>query len=147
MAYSRFGKHSAWYTFWTASFSEDTRYKLPTNRLKRNQYFEICDMTDPYYVSYGQLKDRGIKAVVKEIQEKYKGRKIKFWEYTRLRWYLIQFMSDVDEHFEWKNFLLYEWWYQIRNLFYYRIKSIGRKKRHARLVKAKKLYDERMAKK
>jgi hypothetical protein len=104
-------------------------------------------MTDPYYVSYGQLKDRGIKAVVKEIQEKYKGRKIKFWEYTRLRWYLIQFMSDVDEHFEWKNFLLYEWWYQIRNLFYYRIKSIGRKKRHARLVKAKKLYDERMAKK
>lgn len=146
MAYSRWGKRSIWYTFWTAAFSYKTQYRLPTKEIKRNQYFEICDITDPHYVSYGYLKDNGIKKVVKEIKEKYKERKIKFWEYTKLRWYLVQFMSDVDKHFEWRNFLLYEWLYPIRNLFYYRIKSIGRKKRHARLIEAKKLYDEKKAK-
>lgn len=121
MAYSRWNKHSVWYTFWTASFSDSIRYKLPTNKRKRNQYFEICDLTDPHYVSYGELKDRGIKAVVKDIQEKYKERDIPFWEYTRMRWYLVEFMSDVEEHFEWKNFLLYEWWYPIRNKVYWMV--------------------------
>jgi hypothetical protein len=126
MAYSRWNKYSVWYTFWTATLSEPTQFRLPTKKRKDNQYFEICDMPS-YYVSYGELKQKGIKQVVKEIHAVYQKNNFPFSEYTNLRWYLIQFISDVDEHFEWKNFFLYEWWYPIRNRIYFMWRDLFKK--------------------
>lgn len=119
MAYSRWNKYECWYTFWTSAFSESTEFKLPTKKRKYNQYFEICD--DPsYFVSYGDLKIKGLKKVVKEIQDHYRGNKTtELNDYTRLRWYLIQFISDVDDHFKWSNFFFYEWYLPIRNKIYW----------------------------
>jgi hypothetical protein len=114
MAYSRWNKHSVWYTFWTSAFSLPLQFKLPTKKRKYNQYFEICDF-QPHHISYGEIKQKGIKQIIKEVQQVYKEHNYEFSEYTKMRWYLIQFMSDVDEHFEWKNFFLYEWYYPVRN--------------------------------
>lgn len=123
MAYSRWNKYSVWYTFWTSSFSEPLQYRLPTKYRKDNQYFEICDVKS-YYISYGELKNKGLKKVIKEVQEAYGFEHYKFSDYTNLRWYLIQFMTDVDEHFELKNFFLYEWYYPIRNIFIHKFRKI-----------------------
>ncbi len=125
MSYSRWGKHSVWYTFWTSNFSEKMEYRFPTKRLKDNQFFEICDLESPVYISYKLLKQIGIKGALKHVQMTYKDRDyIKFSDYTKLRWYLIQFMSDVDEHFEWQNFFRYEWYYPIRNQIIWKIYPI-----------------------
>jgi hypothetical protein len=126
MAYSRWGKDSVWYTFWTATLSEPIQFRLPTKKRKDNQYFEICDMPS-YYVSYGELKQKGIKQVVKEIQAVYQKTNFPFSEYTKLRWQLVRFMDDIDEHFEWKNFFLYEWWYPIRNRIYFMWRDLFKK--------------------
>ena len=116
MSYSRWNKYSVWYTFWDAGSSESTEFKLPTKRLRDNQYFEICDFDEPIHISYKMLKEIGIKGVVKKVQETYKDRtNIKFSDYSKLRWQLIEFMTDVDEHFQWINFFKYEWWYPVRN--------------------------------
>ena len=116
MSYSRWNKYSVWYTFWDAGSSDPTRFKLPTKRLRDNQYFEICDFDEPIRISYKELKEIGIKGVVKKVQETYKDRtNIKFSDYSKLRWQLIEFMTDVDEHFQWINFFKYEWWYPVRN--------------------------------
>ena len=61
MAYSRWSKYSVWYTFWDAGYSESTSFKLPTKRLRDNQYFEICDFDEPIRISYKELKEIGIK--------------------------------------------------------------------------------------
>ena len=116
MSYSRWNKYSVWYTFWDAGSSESTEFKLPTKRLRDNQYFEICDFDEPIRISYKELKEIGIKGVVKQVQETYKDRtNIKFSDYSKLRWQLVRFMTDVDEHFQWINFFKYEWWYPVRN--------------------------------
>ena len=116
MSYSRWSKYSVWYTFWDAGASDPTRFKLPTKRLRDNQYFEICDFDEPIHISYKMLKEIGIKGVVKQVQETYKDRtNIKFSDYSKLRWQLIEFMTDVDEHFQWINFFKYEWWYPVRS--------------------------------
>ncbi len=133
MSYSRWS-NSVWYTFWT-SMSEDTQFKLPTKRLKNNQVFEICDLQN-YYVSYRELDELGVDVVVDQVkkfysdelqwfktEEKYK-KTVTEEEFEELKGYLLAFIDDVDDHFKWKNFFKYEWYYPFRNkiIFWYRDK-------------------------
>ena len=128
MSYSRWSKNSPWYTFWSASCSEQTNYRFPTKRLMRNQCFEICDVDKPIHISYGLLKDIGIKGVIKQVRETYKDRDyIKSSDYTSLRWQLVRFMSDVQQDFRWHRFFLYEWYYPIRNKIYFFFRDLRNK--------------------
>ena len=121
MAYSRFSKQSNWYCFWSSMGGEDSTYKLPTRRLKRNQVFEICDMPC-YRVTYGEIIDRGIPAIIDDIRL--------FYDYPHGDWpakkptekemmmmydYIKRFIQDVDDHFKTWNFFMFEWYYPIRN--------------------------------
>lgn len=147
MSYSRWST-STWYTFWT-SLSESTEFKLPTQRLKNNQIFEICDLPS-CHISYEELDELGVDRVIQTVKEFYshpypgtifKGRneetkELEFEQCTypaknpteeeleELKEYLLEFMYDVDDHFKWKNFFLYEWYYPVRNkiVFWYRNK-------------------------
>ena len=134
MSYSRWS-NSVWYTFWT-SFSEDTKFKLPTKRLKNNQYFEICDLQS-YHVSYGEIDEIGIDNVIKEIKYYYSksynisimGEETVFKkdvteeEWNELKGYLLAFVDDIDEHFQWNTFFKYEWYYPVRNKIYFFIRK------------------------
>lgn len=121
MAYSRFSKQSNWYCFWSSMGGEDSTYKLPIRRLKRNQVFEICDMPC-YHVTYGEIIDRGIPAIIDDIRL--------FYDYPHGDWpakkptekemmmmydYIKRFIQDVDDHFKTWNFFMFEWYYPIRN--------------------------------
>lgn len=146
MSYSRWGT-SVWYTYWT-SYSEETNFKLPTKRLKNNQVFEICDL-NPYYVRYEELTRLGVDKIVQLVKEHYlkdyetnmfdgfdedkepiyTKRVIEGKEYTEeqlneLKGYLNQFIEDVDEHFKWKNFFRYEWYYPIRNKIIWKLRDL-----------------------
>lgn len=129
MAYSRWSS-SIWYTFWVAL---DMKYKLPTQSLKDEQLFEICDFPS-YYVSYGSLKLKGIDEVLKEVKTFYSqnhsgtifdgfvdgkmtyketifgAKNHSDEEIDELRDYLKEFIEDVDKHFKWKNFFYSEWY-------------------------------------
>lgn len=129
MAYSRWG-NSIWYTFWLTS---DMKYKLPTQKLKNEQLFEICDFPS-YYVSYGSIKVKGIDVILSEIKEFYseehkglifdkfvdgkltyketvfEGKNNTDEEIEELKKYLQDFINDVDEYFKWKNFFYCEWY-------------------------------------
>lgn len=121
MAYSRFSKHSNWYCFWSTIGLEDNTRKLPTRRLKRKQVFEICDLPS-YFVTYGEIKDKGIPAIIDDIRL--------FYDYPHGDWpakkptekemmdmydYINRFIKDVDDHFKPQNFFLYEWYYPYKN--------------------------------
>ena len=121
MAYSRSSKHSNWYCFWSSMGAEDNTYKLPTRRLKRNQVFEICDLPS-YFVTYGEIKDRGIPRIIDEIRD--------YYDHPHGEWpakrpietdmmemyeYIKRFIEDVDDHFKPYNFITYEWYYPTRN--------------------------------
>lgn len=139
MAYSRWSKDSVWYCFWSAIGPNNT-YKWPTKKLKDAQVFEVCGFPSAH-VTYGELK-RDFKACVKYIEETYsksdeleledntvewKPLKPTFQQMTEMRGYLLRFMSDVDEHFEWKTFFLHEWYYPIRNEIYWKWKELKNK--------------------
>lgn len=128
MAYSRWSKDSVWYCFWSATFGTDCEFKLPTKKLKDLQVFEICD--DPsMYITYGELK-KDFKGIVKEIEKFYTNGHPKaptFQQMTEMRGYLLRFIWDVDEHFRWKTFFLYEWYYPIRNKIYWKWKNLIKK--------------------
>lgn len=128
MSYSRWSKNSVWYTFWSAICSTNCRFKLPTKQNKNNQCFEICDFPS-YYVSYGELEKDGLRKVVKDIQEFYRenNKKTELSDYTNLRWYLVEFMCDVDEHFKWNNFFYYEWYLPSRNEIIWKYRDIKKK--------------------
>lgn len=128
MAYSRWSKTSVWYTFWSANCSTDCEFKLPTKKNKDDQCFEICDYP-PYYVSYGTLDKDGIKKVVKDIQDFYRenNKETELSDYTSLRWYLVQFMCDVDEHFKYHTFFYHEWYIPVRNQIVWKYRSIKKK--------------------
>ena len=148
MSYSRWST-STWYTFWTA-MSPKTIYKWPTKELKNKQTFEICDYP-PYHITYGELKEKGAIKVLKEVEEYYsKSYPTKLFidfdadgnaiyedtttvpknptkhDLSELAYYLQQFIEDVDDHFKLGNFLLYEWYYPIRNNIILKIKSFFR---------------------
>lgn len=59
MAYSRWGK-SIWYTYWAVGDSIQ----------KQDQCFEICDFPS-YRISYGELKEKGIKEVLEGVKAFY----------------------------------------------------------------------------
>lgn len=117
MSYSRWGKDSVWYTFWDGGSSTSTYFKLPTKKLMYEQYFEICDLPNSYHVSYGELKEKGIKKVVKEIQVFFADKPTQFRDYTKMRWMLVEFMTDVENDFKWKNFFMDNWYYHGRYRF------------------------------
>lgn len=149
MAYSRFG-NSVWYTFWSA-IGEDSKFKLPTQRLKDSQVFEICDFPS-FHVTYGELK-KDFKGKVKEIERFYSqshttpnwrspwnpdneseeivwpAKNPTFEQMVELRKYLLQFIYDVDAHFKWKEFFLHEWYYPIRNEIVFTIRRWKKKKK------------------
>lgn len=130
MSYSRWS-NSTWYTFWT-SHSEDMQFKIPTQRLKNNQIFEICDMVS-YHVSYEELDELGVDIVIEQVQKFYSKSYDLSWfknqetfkkdvtqeDLEELKTYLIRFMDDVDGHFRAKNFIMNEWIYPIK----YKIKK------------------------
>lgn len=144
MSYSRWS-NSTWYTFWT-SWGPDSTFKLPTKKLKDSQCFEICDFPS-YIVTYGELK-ANFKGKVKEIERFYSqphttpnwrspwnpdmepqeivwtAKNPTFEEMCELRRYLLEFISDVDEHFKWNKFFLFEWYYPIRNKIFWKVRKI-----------------------
>lgn len=142
MSYSRW-YNSTWYTFWSASTGVTSRYKWPTRKLKRQQTFEICDFPS-YYLTYGELEDKGINSVLLDIRRFYKsshdgeifsgwneledGYKIPIYKATtygpknptedeilELMGYIREWQEDVDRHFKFTTFMKYEWYYPIRN--------------------------------
>ena len=121
MSYSRWGQ-SRWYTYW----AEDTpiHFKLPTRRLKRRQVFVISDFPS-YFLSYGDLEDKGMGLVWDEIRQFYwrehpytklpPAKKPSETEMQELMVYIQQWRQDVDEHFKLSFFLKYEWYFPLRN--------------------------------
>ena len=148
MSYSRWS-YSRWYTFWSAMGAETTQYKWPTQRLKDNQVFEICDMPS-YHITYGDLKKRSRSAVLHEVEEHFaadfewhgleyneesgelepgetkitKGKRPTWEELRELQDYFDNFITDVDNHFRFWTFMKYEWYYPFRNKIYWKIKKL-----------------------
>lgn len=137
MSYSRWTT-STWYTFWSAA-GPNMNFKWPTKELKDAQVFEICDFR-PYSITYGELKEKGGLAILKEVEEHYsksspavilKGfnddgeaiyedtmtepKNPTKAQLSELGYYFQQFIEDVDQHFEIGNFLFHEWYCPIRN--------------------------------
>jgi len=151
MSYSRWSS-SRWYTFWSSTWSTDMQYKFPTNKLRRSQVFEICDMPS-YCITYGDLVDRSRSSVLREVEElfakdftytpseyneesgklEYKeteilpGKKPTWEELNELQDYFSSFLNDVDEHFKTWNFFKYEWLYPIRNKIIFRYRKLKQK--------------------
>ena len=147
MSYSRWSSSSRWYTFWSASGAEITQYKWPTQKLKDSQVFEICDIPS-YYITYGELKKISRSILLHEIEEHFakdfdwhdieivdgklergkpkiiKGKRPTWDQLLELQDYLDQFMRDVDDHFKWNNFFLYEWYYPMRNKLIFKYKKL-----------------------
>jgi hypothetical protein len=154
MSYSRWS-YSTWYTYWSAS-SSATHFRWPTEKIKRGQHFEICDMPS-YTLKYGDLKDKGINRVILEIREFYSkehdGMIFDGWEegvpkyketvysaknpseeeMLELYGYINAWQKDVDENFKFLNFIKNEWWYPARRKFYWKFN--GLKKTFLKLFK------------
>jgi hypothetical protein len=131
MAYSRWG-NSTWYTFWSAMGSIPTEYKLPTKKLKNNQVFEICDFPS-YHITYGEIIEKGLAQTLKEIKEYYNqdheniineysecgipqpAKNPTEKEMVELGIYIEQFVKDVDDSFKWKEWIMFNWYYPLRN--------------------------------
>jgi hypothetical protein len=133
MAYSRFSKQSNWYCFWSSMGNEDTMYKLPTRRLKRKQVFQICDIPS-YYVTYGEIMDKGIPAIIDDIRHyyyyshgEYRAKRPTEKDMMQMYDYIKIFVDDIDYHFKLHNFFMYEWYYPIRNKIRRRWKRLIKK--------------------
>ena len=117
MAYSRWG-NSYWYTFWSSLSGTETQFKWPTKQLKRKQVFEICDMK-PFFISYGDLEDDGLGKIINRVKKFYKrtrpNNKPTEEQLRELMDYIEEWRKDVDRHFKFSTFMLYEWYYPIRN--------------------------------
>lgn len=111
MSYSRWS-NSKWYTFWSGC--GETQFKLPTQKLKNCQTFQIFDMPGTK-ITYGELMDKGIYMILQDVRDVYLGEYITEEEIFELKMYLLEFMVDVDNHFRWFTFFRYEWYYPIRN--------------------------------
>ena len=124
MSYSRWS-NSRWYTFWSAMGAEPTQYKWPTQRLKDNQVFEICDIPS-YFITYSELKSRSRREILLEIEESFAEDKRKpTWdELLELQDYFDQFIKDVDDHFKFWTFMRYEWYYPFRNKFIFKYRKL-----------------------
>ncbi len=123
MSYSRWGQ-SRWYTFWSATGAPDTTYKFPTEKLKRSQVFEICDIPS-YHITYGDLVNRSRSNVLYEVEKLYPD--VTWEELDELQLYFSRFIRDVDEHFQPWNFFLYEWLYPIRTKLIFKYRKLKEK--------------------
>ena len=111
MSYSRWS-NSTWYTFWRSG--EETSFAFPTQKRKLAQVFEICDFPS-YQVTYGELMDKGIIQVLREVKEFYKYHKTPTGpELVELSGYIAQFQQDVDEAFTLKSYLNDVWHLKIK---------------------------------
>lgn len=144
MSYSRWS-NSRWYTFWSAMGAESTEYRWPTQKLKDNQVFEICDMPS-YFITYGDLIHKSRSKVLKEVKDHFsqdsewtdmegtthvsKSVPPTWEELMELQEYFSRFIKDVDDHFKLWNFMKYEWYYPFRNKIYWKIKKL--KKRYVK---------------
>jgi hypothetical protein len=117
MAYSRWS-NSYWYTFWTTRSETETQFKWPTKQLKRKQVFEICDMR-PFFISYGELEDEGMGKIINKVKKVFKkthpNNPPTEEQLRELMGYINEWREDVDWHFKFGTFMLYEWYYPIRN--------------------------------
>jgi len=116
MAYSRWS-NSYWYTFWSGN-SAKTKFKWPTKKLKRKQIFEICDMR-PFFISYGDLEDEGMGKIINKVKKVFKkthpNNPPTEEQLRELMSYINEWREDVDRHFKFSTFMLFEWYYPIRN--------------------------------
>jgi hypothetical protein len=116
MAYSKWN-NSYWYTFWSGN-SAKTKFKWPTKKLKRDQVFEICEMR-PFFITYGELEDEGMGRIISKVKKVF--RKINpnkppnEEDIRELMNYINTWREDVDRHFKFSTFMLFEWYYPIRN--------------------------------
>lgn len=111
MAYS----NSTWKAFWSTKHSKKTLYKLPNKKLKSGQYLLISDAL-PYVISYGDLQSKGLGNILDEVRDYYsETKRPDAKEMHGLIEILDQFKYDVDEHFQFWEFIKYEWLYPIRN--------------------------------
>lgn len=146
MSYSRWS-NSTWYTFWT-SFSEQTQYRFPTQQLKNNQVFEICD--SPFlhftYLEICEDLEKVLNLVRETYSKPYEGNMLVEWkgpdskpvyeshifdpknpsedEILELKLYMLEFKVDIDRHFEPFTFFLYEWYYPTRNAIYFKWRDL-----------------------
>jgi len=121
MIYSRWGNGSVWYCFWN-KYKADMKYRLPTNRLKNKQIFQIYDVPN-YYITYGYIKDHGISKVLDEINAFYRknGKNIKEDNLIKLLLNINSFINSVDNSFKFKNFFHDNWILPIKQSKYGRI--------------------------
>jgi hypothetical protein len=148
MSYSRWS-NSIWYTYWSSSCSEDCEFKLPTQRLKNNQCFEICDFggINFFYKDINEDIDKCISMVVQNYSEEketgifsgFDKNKMAIYKKTilpirtfsdeelgELKGYMLEFKEDMDNYFKWKNFFYMYWFIPIK--YYFRTKTIKIKK-------------------
>jgi hypothetical protein len=135
MSYSRWSS-SRWYTFWRAD--EFSNVTFPTQKRKRAQVFEICDFPS-YYLTYGELVDKGAYKVLREIKafyskshtgevaSSYKDGYVTEYsdtifepknptghELLELSGYIAKWQKDVDEAFTLKSYLKDLWGLKIK---------------------------------
>ena len=116
MSYSRW-RNSYWYTFWSGNLAK-TKFKWPTKKLKRAQVFEICEIR-PFFITYGDLEDEGMGRIISKVKKVF--RKINpnkpptEEDIRELMNYINTWREDVDRHFKFSTFMLFEWYYPIRN--------------------------------
>ena len=121
MIYSRWGKGSVWYCFWNKT-KASMHFKLPTNKLKNKQVFQIYDVPS-YSVTYGDIKDKGISKVLDEISSFYNKHKKrpKEKDMMMLMTYIRHFENNVNKEFILPTFLYNNWIQPIKNSKYGRI--------------------------
>jgi hypothetical protein len=121
MIYSRWGNGSVWYCFWN-KYKAEMKFKLPTNRLKNKQTFQIYDVPS-YYVTYGYIKENGIGKVLDDINGFYRStnRRVKEKEMMNLMLYINKFIDSVDQNFKPKAFFYNNWILPIKQSKYGRI--------------------------
>lgn len=121
MIYSRWGNGSVWYCFWN-KYKAEMKFKLPTNRLKNKQTFQIYDVPS-YYVTYGYIKENGIGKVLDDINGFYRStnRRVKEKEMMNLMRYINKFIDSVDQNFKPKAFFYNNWILPIKQSKYGRI--------------------------
>jgi len=80
--------------------------------LKNSQLFEIYD-SPKYFITYGDIKEKGMGLVLDEIRLYYKHKRPSELHMMNMMEYVNKFVSDVDDYFKPMTFFKYEWIYPI----------------------------------
>lgn len=135
MAYSRFTT-SRWYTYW--QITDNSEFTFPTVKRKNSEVFMIQNFPSIIF-TYAELTrniDECLLHVCKRCAHEYEGNILKYnyetghmepefiiypadpateEELQELKGYMQEFISDVDSHYEWRQYFRFEWWLPIRN--------------------------------